>query len=263
MATIPGTYVKTGMGSSERINAILDIMLAPNIIAFRQIDIHHEQGERIDNKTFKFSYQNWNEDFKTKVFLNNNPEPTPSTDYTIDHVMGQIIFNDDTTNPGDFVLCTYNFDYFSTYFLEGFIIKAVDVTNTAGVGSATTFNIDDAPVNWDGVITDLVLAMCMERLILDYDLWKGRLIFAISPGGLIDGSDSIVSQLETIKHNAEDRAYKSIDNEKFKNPDTLAGPTTYYYQALRSMSNRRGAHGIDFHGKMRGFQANKFRGFIN
>lgn len=258
MATIPGTFVQIELSSNIRVNALVDVLLSPNIMTFRQIDIHHEQGEKFNENSWRFSYQHWNPDFPIQVYLNNYPDPLNSTDFTVDYEMGTITLNA-TYNQGDNILCSYNFDYFPIYNLEGWAIKSVDIINT-GSGIPTDYDITTAPTNWDGIISDLMLAMCMERLILDYDMWKGKLIFAIGPNALVDGSDNIVSQLETIKRNAEERAYKSLDNEKLKKGEHLAAPTTFYYQALMTGTGRMSQHGVKSYGKLKGIKINKYIG---
>lgn len=271
MATIPGSYVRTGLTGIPRIDYIIDVLLAPNLLEYRQICIHHEKATFLANKTFKFSYQNWNPDYPVQLFLNNNPNPLaeetdpvppetePTTNYTINYEMGQVTFP--ALENGDHLMATYCFDYFPVYVLKGFILKAVETVNTAGNSFASLYSIDNAPSNWDGVISDLVMASCMERLILDYDLWKGRLIFAIGPQNLVDGGGDIVNQLTTVKQNCEDRAYKTIDNENFRNGAKVSLPTQYYYQSLLVGSSTRTAMaGSGNFGPLRGFKQNKLYG---
>jgi hypothetical protein len=262
MATIQGTYVQTGLGSTDRINAIVDVMLASSLVEFRQIVIYHERGTKIGQNAWRFSYQNWNPDYPYQVYLNNSPTALDSSLYSIDYTMG-IINLTGTFTEGDNIQCTYCFDYFPIYVFEGFLVKAVDVINMGAHGPVTSYDLSNAPSNWDGVIADLVFAMCMEKLILDYDLWKGRLIFAIGPQALADGGGDILGALETLKQNAEDRAYRSMDNEMFKTSPHLAKPTKYYYESLLvGSSSRNSAHGIENSGKLRGWKITKYLGRI-
>ena len=124
----------------------------------------------------------------------------------------------------------------------------------------TAYTFKTLPEGWLGIVADLVIAMCMERLILDYDIWKGLLIFAISNNGIYDGGDNIVSQLETIKHNAEDRAYKSLDNAKLRVGGYLAKPTPAYYESLLVGSSARYKNGNTSYGALRGAKFNKLWG---
>lgn len=259
MATLPGTYVRTGLSANTRVNALIDVMLAGNLVEFRQITIYHEKGTKIGNNVWRFTYQNWNPDFAPQLFLNNNPTAM-SSGITIDSLMGTVTLTG-TYTAGDNVMCTYNFDYFPMYALEGFVLRAVDVINVGAQGPTTNYTIDNAPQNWDSLICDFAFAMCMEKLILDYDLWKGRLVFAIGPQNLMDGGGDIIGALETLKNNSEERANRALDNPLLKSSPTVAKPTQYYYDSLLvGSSARSGAHGGANFGKLRGLRLNKYLG---
>ena len=86
----------------------------------------------------------------------------------------------------------------------------------------------------------------------------GRLVFAINPGDVYDGSGSgsnVVSQLELLKKNAEERAQNTLDNPKFKiGGNITSAPTDVYYSAVRGIGGRNtGRNG----GKLRGFKRNR------
>ena len=258
MATITGTYVQTGLSSSARVNALVDVLLAPQLIEYRQIIIYHEPGTRVTGNVWRFTYQHWNPDFTPEVFLNQSITPlTVTTNFTIDNDMGTVTVVTPTYTAGDNMLCTYCFDYFPIYVMEGFCYRAVDVINSAGAGVPTTYTLDDAPTNWDSIICDIVLAMCMEKLILEYDMWKGRLIFANSPEELLSGGGNSMDALTTIKTNAEARSNRAMDNPKLKSPSYLSVPTAYYYSAITLGGS--GPHGIvGAGGRLRGWRGNKY-----
>jgi hypothetical protein len=119
----------------------------------------------------------------------------------------------------------------------------------------TTYTIESAPVGWYGVITDLAFAQCMEKLLLDYDLWRYRLLFAIGPNEIESGGGDIAGQIETLKTNAEERANRTMENPKFKCGNFLSYPTVYYYDGIRGLGGSMGAHGIPFlSGRLRGWK---------
>lgn len=255
---IPGTYLSTSSDKNERIVYLIDYLINPAIESFRQIMINYESGTFVGNKKFRFTYQNWNEYFEPEVFLNNGSSILTNNHYTFDKVAGTITVDFDA-QENDSLMATYNFDYFPERILKGFILRTIGIINTAGQGSATDYTIDNAPTNWDGVISDLVVAMCMEKLLLDYDLWKGRLIFAMGADQTLDGMGGDAARsLETIKRNCEERAYKTIDNPSFKAPYSIAAPTKYYYRSLMLGSGPRvSPHGYGDYGKLRGIVINK------
>jgi len=250
MAVFPGSYVPIGASSNARVNEIVDNMLTPHLLNFRQISVYDEQAKRVSATVFKLTYPNWNDAFSVVVHLNELQIVTPAS---IDYILGTVTLAAATTDL-DRVTVTYNIDWFPVGVLAGFIYQAIDVINNSGVSSATNYTIADAPQNWDGVITDLVVAMCMEKLLLDYDLWYGRVIFAIGANELNEGGGDVVGAIETIKGNADERAKTALDNEKFKIGNLLAPPTQTYYAAVRGIG-RTGAHN---YGKLRGWKSNKY-----
>jgi len=164
--------------------------------------------------------------------------------------------------PRDVVESTFQFDYFPIEVLEGFFNAAIEVINAGAFGPPSDYKICTAPPPnyWDGVLVDLAFAMAMEKLLLDYDLWRHRLIFAIGPNEVEGGGGDIVGQLETLKSNAEERANKALDNELFKiGGHYLAPPTSFYYQAVRGYGGSSGAHGIPFStGRLKGWKPNSW-----
>lgn len=256
-----GTYIQAASDDSERIVYIIDYLLNSVLENYRQMMINYEQGTYIGNGKFRYTYQNWNPGFEPEIFLNGGSNLLDKSHYEIDMKKGVITTKFDA-EEGDHLLATYNFDYFPEWILKSYIIKAVSTINTAGQGTPTEYTIDDAPTNWDGVISDLVSAMCMEKLLLDYDLWKGRLLFAIGSDSLLSGSGGdVTNQLSTLKRNYEERAYKTMDNPKFRTPNALARPTRFYYQSLLIGSGPRvSPHGYSDYGKLRGIKFNKIIG---
>jgi len=248
-----GSYVPTNAHSSARVNGIVDNLLTPKMMAFRQVFVYDERAVlQADNATWRVTYGNWNAAFEITVNKNN----AIYTNYTIaSYVNGTITDND--PNNIDVVNISYNFDYFPVDVLAGYIYAAIDTINTSAVGPPTSYDISDAPTHWDGVISDFAFAMAMERLILDYSLWRGRLVFAIGPDQLEDGGGDIISTLETLKTNAEERANRTIENEKFKAGNYQSPPTDNYWRAIRGYGGCGRHTGISY-GKRRGWTPNKW-----
>lgn len=252
MAVFPGSYVQTNMLSSQRANHIIDNILTPGLLSFRQITIYDEQSVLLnDNRTWKNTFNNWNQTFNSIFRYNGRKIDIPNN---VNYKMGTFQLND-LVNMGDNVYLTYNFDYFPAEIIYGFMLQVVDTINTAAYGTPTSYGFENCPLNWNGVIADLTFARCMEKLILDYDLWSGKVVFALGYMDDASGGD-IVGQLETLKRNAEDRAYKTLENEKFKNPNYLARPTDIYYNSVRSPFNYNGKAGT---GRLRGMKINRWR----
>lgn len=267
--TIAGTYVDAYNSGTIRMDYLLNSLIAPTLIEYMQITINYETGTKMSQNKYRFTYQNWNTGFVPEVFLNGGAYPLSPDLYTVDYQMGIITLNlEDSSSSsagvvidtGDNIQATYNFNYFPLYVLEGFINRAVAVMNTAGVGAINQYTFTTMPTYWDGISADLIVAMCMEKLILEYDMWKGRLVFAISPSGLYESNDNIIAQLEMIKTTATERAYKTLENPRFRVSYALARPTQAYYEALLAGSGSRAKNGNISYGKLRGAKFNKLVG---
>lgn len=261
MATIAGTYIPSVDTGNEKINTLINVMIFPTLMEFEQIIINYETGKIIGDNLVNFTYSNWNPDYPVELHLNGGKRGLNPSLFTCDYTMGKITLNT-PLEPGDNVQATYCFNYFPLVVLEGFIQRAVIVANTAGNGQTLNYTIDNVPDGWLGIIADIVVSMCMEKLILEYDLWKGRLIFGISANNLYDGNDNIVAQLETVKKNAEERAYMSLNNPKLRAPNLLEGPTQYYYEALLVGSSSRYKNGSMSYGPLRGAKFNRLVGSV-
>lgn len=260
METFSGTSVALYETGNQRIDYIINELMSSLLIEYMQLKVHYQTGTRLQQQvkanTYKFHYQHWNKPYEPEVFLNGSQTALDPSLYQVDYQNGRVSMNFDL-QPGDNVQVSYSFNYFPGFILQGFIKRSLGVVNTAGQGAITNYTIDTCPVQYDAIIADLALANCFEKLLLDYDIWKGRLIYAISSEGLYSGSDNIVGQLQTLKRNCQDRAYKTLDNPLFRNKPLLKAPTKYYYRALMLGNGlRTGEHGGAY-GKIRGIKINK------
>lgn len=262
MATYSGTYIPTGASSNSRINRVVDTYLTPRLMGFRQIEMFEEPATLMrDQATWRVNFGNWLSGYDWKVRKNGQPLLAASVtivSYTYGTFTCGTPNKGSDNRPQDEVTVTYQFDYFPIAILEGFIYQSIQHINTAAFGPPTTFTVDTAPDYWDSVIADFVFAVCMEKLLLDYDLWKYRLIFAIGPNEVESGGGDIVAQLETLKENAETRLNQSIENEKFKSGNYISVPTVYYFDSIRGIGSS-GRHGVPFvGGRLRGWRPNKY-----
>ena len=264
MGTFSGTFIPTGLGTTATMSHIIDDLLTPRLMAFRQIHIMDVLAELdFDCQTWYTTFGNWLVGEKL-IIRKNGMMMNLTTEITdIDYVHGR--FKAGTTEvdgqrvPLDVIEMSYVFDYFPQAVLEGFVTCAVSMINCTAVGTVTSYTVDNCPTAWEGVIVDLAFAQAMEKLLLDYDLWRYRLVFAIGPNEVEGGGGDITGQLTTLKQNAEDRAQKAMDNPRFKMGNYLAPPTSLYYSSIRGYGASSGAHGIQFlSGKLRGYKSNRW-----
>jgi len=267
MAYYPSTFITIGVAGSVNYNDLVDNYLTPRLLTFRQIIIHDEAASlKPDKVTWKVTYGNWNQgDFLSDtVTIRKNGVVIPDASVTsVNYLRGWFQANPVDLGADmkarDTVEATYEWDYFPVAVLKNFLMQAIQIVNTSAWGSSTSYTIDYMPENWKGVVTDLAFALAIERILLDYDLWKWRLVYAIGPGEVESGGGDIVNQLQTLKQNAEERANRTLENEKFKPGNRLSAPTVHYYDAVRGFGASAGRHGIPFSGgRLRGWNPNKF-----
>lgn len=264
MAYFVGTYIQTGTLSGDMYNDLVDNYLTPRLLAFRQIQIYDEVATlKTDRATWKATFGNWNTGAELRV-RKGGVVLMDSQVTDIDYAHGTYKANPVDIGPDgrarDMVETTYEFDYFPSAVLAMFCDQALSIANSAGWGSATGWSVSDMPTYWKGVVADLAFALAIERILLDYDLWKYRLVYAIGPNDVESSGGDIVNQLQTLKQNAEERANKTLENEKFKPGNYTSSPTVYYYDSVRGAGTSSGRHGIPFAGgRLRGWRPNRFQ----
>jgi len=259
MAVFPSTFIPTGVASSAKMNHFIDDLLTPRMMSFRQMCFYDEQATlNCDHVTWHVSFGNWLAAAPVKVRKNGCPcETITDVDDAYGTFQAGVVDVGLDGRPRDVVEVNYSWDYFPAPVLEAFLNAAMSIVNMTAVGPPTSYTIETAPTNWEGVIADVAFAMAMERLLLDYDLWKYRLVFAIGPTDVYGGGGDITGQLETLKSNAEDRANNAMQNEKFKTGNYLSPPTSIYFNSIDGFGGSRGPHGIPFlSGRLRGWKPN-------
>lgn len=260
----PGTYIPTGVASTVKFNHLIDDLMTPRLMGFRQIHIDDEPAQlKPDLSTWFVTFGNWLAG-STVTVRKNNLLLNPTTEITaISYVYGTFVAGAVDVGldriPRDEVIVNYVFDFFPAPILEGFLTAAVSIINMTAVGPPTFYTVDTAPVNWEGVMVDLAYAQCMEKLLLDYDLWRYRLVFAVGPNEVYGGgSGDIASQLTTLKQNAEQRADKAMENPKFKTGNYLSPPTAIYYASIRGAGGQTGGGVMPYMGRLQGWKPNKW-----
>ena len=269
MASFPGTSIPIGVGSCSRMIDLIDETMTPRLLTFRQICMFDVPASLCsDGETWNLPYGNWLVDGSDCYVINKNGCPLGVADVTdLSFEKGTFKLASGTElgpdgRPRDVVEATFQFDYFPSRILESLLKLAVLNINTGAFGSPTNYKIcggSGPPPYWDGVISDMAFAMAMERLLLDYNLWRYRLVFAIGPNEVYNGGGDIVAQFETLKQNAEERAARTLDNEKFKTGNYLSPPTEIYYASISGFGGSMGAHGVPFStGRLRGWKPNRW-----
>jgi len=231
-------------------------------MSFRQVCFYDEQATlNCDGVTWHLNFGNILPTSPIKARKNGSPCSTiTNVDYVYGTFQAGVVDVGLDNRPRDVVEVNYTWDYFPVAILQGLYLSAISIVNMTAIGPPTSYTIETMPTAWEGVVTDIVFAMCMEKLLLDYDLWKYRLIFAIGPTDVYGGGGGdIAGQLETLKNNAEERANNAMQNEKLKVGNYLSPPTSIYYASIRGAGGGYGPHGIPFlTERLRGWKPNKW-----
>lgn len=256
-------FIEPISSGSTAIDTIVNELVYPEMWMFCEIMVHYETAQRGGDGNFHFTYHHWNRAWHPQVFLNGSDIQLDDSLYEVNYVDGYIrpLWN---VSPADNLMCTYNFTWFKPETLISFVKRSMGSINFRGSGQVTNYTVDTLPESWYGISADLVVAMMCEHLILSQTVWYGRVWLAISANDLYNGGGSdIASNLESMKRNAEDRAYAALDNENMRAPAYLSKPTPAYWRAV-TMGNgiRPGPHGqiSPGYGKTKGMKYNNFPG---
>ena len=255
-------FIEPISSGSTAIDTIVNELVYPEMWMFCEIMAHHETAQKGGDGNFHFTYHHWNRAWHPQVFLNGSDIQLDDSLYEVNYVDGYItpLWN---VSPADNLMCTYNFTWFKPETLISFVKRSMGSINFRGSGQPTDYTVDTMPQSWYGISADLVVAMMCEHLILSQTMWYGKLIFAISANDLYNGGggSDIASNLESMKRNAEDRAYAALDNENMRAPAYLSKPTPAYWRAV-TMGNgvRPGPHGQIGYGKTRGLKLTRMSG---
>ena len=117
MSYFPGTYILKGQGSTATMTHLIDDLMTPRLMGFRQIHIADEQCElRTNLTTWYTTFGNWNGGDPQIIIRKNGKMVTPAT---FDYVNGEFTFASNDigadSSPRDVIVASYSFDYFPTY----------------------------------------------------------------------------------------------------------------------------------------------------
>ena len=256
-------FIEPISSGSTAIDTIVNQMVYPEMWMFCEIMSHYETANKADDGNFHFTYHHWNRAYHPQVFLNGSDIQLNESLYEINYKEGYIIPKWEVS-PADNLICTYNFNWFTAETMISFVKRSMGTMNFRGNGQPTNYTVDTMPESWYGISADLVVAMMCENLILSQTVWYGKIWMAISANDLYNGGGSdVASNLESMKRNAEDRAYSALDNENMRAPAYLSKPTPAYWRAVTIGNGiRPGPHGQIGYGKTHGIKYNKMVGQV-
>jgi hypothetical protein len=113
-------YIEPISNEIGSINYIINELVYPQIWMFCEIQVWYENGSKLRDGSYKFTYPNWNESYEPEVFLNGSDVQSNKDLYEVDYKKGIIkpLFE---TSPGDNMMCSYNFSWFNHETLASFV----------------------------------------------------------------------------------------------------------------------------------------------
>jgi hypothetical protein len=248
---VMGTYIDHSNTGNTRKDSLIDTMITPRIMRFRQLHIYRGEQFGYQKNPIQSVYSNWLVGAPLKAWRNSlhvNDDTDAGVLNIVDAKLG-LFEVDPVLDRGETLMVSYYFDYFPDYILSSLIDQAMSFINAHE--PASTYNYSDSPRSWDGMIAEQVYALCLERLLLDVTLWEGRLIFS--------APDDMVSQLTSALEGTRGRIPDLV--HEMKKMPYVSPPTFAYYDAIRMGGSRIGFHGSTLgYGKTRGIHINRWFG---
>lgn len=171
---------------------IINNFILPSLGFVQKIPLHNEVGVVAkDRRVVRFIYGHWLDSFPIIVRRNRTIFLTEGTDYTVDEVVGEIALTQDLA-PGDEIDIDYYFQYFTNQELVDFLELTLRDLNSRK--PATAFTMENAPLEWDGALVTGVMIKCIERMMLDFNLWRPYLIW-VDPSWFRDFLSTMLANL--------------------------------------------------------------------
>jgi len=157
------------------VDDLINLYLTPTIKYFQELAVYNELAQVTTSgmNVFDLAFQNLRTDLPYQVKKNNVLLSTTG-DYNMDFVNGQIILTSAVV-AGDEVRADYRFQYFPTVDLENWIELAVQELN--GIKPISAYDIDSAPKEWGPAFVLRTYMRCLDRILLEINTWKARLIW--------------------------------------------------------------------------------------
>ena len=171
----------------------------------QSIPVYYEQAKPSrDNKTFRFTFKNWNQSADVKVYRNGK---VVNEGVEVDFFNGKITF-DETLAIQETVNCDYNFKWFKDEELNRFLNNAVQMINS--FPPMTPYTIESVADRYIPAILYGAAKDALRQLMMCIQFQQPAQIF----GGM-EGAKSAFQGFDTLKQNFEKDWDKIIEAKRY------------------------------------------------
>ena len=179
--------------------------LEHHICCAQSIPIYYEQARpSYDNRTFRFSFKNWNTSCNPRIYRN---ELLVSSGVGVDYDNGTITFAEDLM-PQDQINIDYNFRWFTDDALNRFLLNALQTVNTFPPHSS--YDLGSLPTRYTPAVLYGAAKDALRQLMMCLQFQQPAQIF----GGPEEAKQAF-SNFETLKQNYNSDWEKLLEQKKF------------------------------------------------
>lgn len=169
------------------------------------IPIYYEQSKPTrDNKTFRFSFNKWNQSAGTIVYRNEN---IVNEGVEIDYFDGKVVF-DTVLSSYETVNVDYNFKWFSEDELNRFLLNALQTVNVYPPHSG--YDLLNVPDRFTPIVIYGAAKDALRHLMMCLQFQQPAQVF----GGL-ENAQKAFANFETLKQNYEKDWEKLLEQKKY------------------------------------------------
>jgi hypothetical protein len=167
-----------------------------------------EQGNVCDdNRTVKFNFPRWNQNFQTRIYRNGR---TITSGITINYFKGEVIFDEPVHEKYDTINADYNFRWFADEELDRFLSNGIHLWNAFPPHKdRSLFSIEDKYIP---AVLYAATIDAIRRIIADLLTQEPKEVF-----GGPEAADKAIAGWETLKKNYEG-TWKLMIEAKAKGP---------------------------------------------
>ncbi|MCD6436634.1 MAG: hypothetical protein J7L15_09690 [Clostridiales bacterium] len=186
--------------------------LEHHIACAQSIPIYYEQSKpSYDNRSFQFSFKNWNQSAGAKVYKN---KELVSSGIEVDYPNGKVRFSD-ILMPQEQINVDYNFKWFTDEELDRFLNNAVQLVNI--YPPVSHYSINNISDQYIPIVLYSAAKDALRQIMMCLQFQQPQQVF-----GGEEGSQKAFSNMEALKKNYEGEVDKLLEQKKYGRYPKLA-----------------------------------------